>query len=101
MAIVQVATIASSNANAPAPDADSELSDEAVASIAQEGWISFEIFTIPLRRLGSICRRADKEMSTIRVLKTGAKGEAFERAHRTFGLDGIYVFDLKIEVAMV
>ena len=39
--IVRVATMASSNANTPVPDAGSELFDEAVASIAQERRISF------------------------------------------------------------
>ena len=73
VAIVRViiTTIASSNPSTPAPDAGSELFDEAVAPIAQEGRISFETPTILRRRLGSICRRADKEMSTIRVLVTG------------------------------
>ena len=76
--------MASSNANTPDPDAGSELFDEAVASIAQEGRISFVTSTILRRRLGSICRRADKEMSTIRVLVTGVKEEALDRALSNF-----------------
>jgi len=76
--------MASSNTNTPAPDAGSELFDEAVACIAQEGRISFEPLTILRRRLGSICRRADKEVSTIRVLVTGVKEEALGRALSSF-----------------
>ncbi|KAF8416214.1 hypothetical protein EV426DRAFT_627641 [Tirmania nivea] len=76
--------MARNNANTPAPDAGSQLFAEAVASISQEGRISFETSAILCRRLGGICRRAENEMSTIRVLVTEVTEEALDRALSKF-----------------